>query len=301
MSDNQKSNPNLLWGTRCYLIGHMQYIDGRGWRNLVKEALKDTGIIFFDPYIKPFVHDIPEDEESRDQMKRWMETGQYDLAQQRMWDVRGYDLRLCDICDFFVAHINPVVASWGSAEELVTINREKKPIFLSIEGGKTKTPLWEMGKFPHKYMYDSVQEIIDTIKAIDGGVVKMNSDRWKLLKKVHRSALSISGDMIYMATPYSHPDKAVMTARYNKVNKVCAKLLASGQYVYSPITHNHPLAELEALPRGWEFWKGFDKRMLMCCSRVVVLRQEGWEQSTGVQAEINLALEMGLPVEYMDP
>jgi hypothetical protein len=33
---------------------------------------------------------------------------------------------------------------------------EKKPLFLSIEGGKKKTPLWLMGVVPHKYIYDSI-------------------------------------------------------------------------------------------------------------------------------------------------
>lgn len=180
------TNPNLLWRTRCYLIGHMQYADGRGWRNTVKDSLKDTGIIFFDPYIKPFIHDIPEDEKARQQMKEWMDMGQYDIIQQRMWEIRGYDLRLCDICDFFIVHIVPEIASWGSAEEITTIIREKKPVFMAIEGGKNKCPLWLMGKIPHKYMYGTVEEIIQTIKAIDAGIIKMNSDRWKLLKKEYR-------------------------------------------------------------------------------------------------------------------
>ena len=34
--------------------------------------------------------------------------------------VRSYDLNLVDRSDFIVAHILPDVASWGSAEELVT-------------------------------------------------------------------------------------------------------------------------------------------------------------------------------------
>jgi hypothetical protein len=160
----------------------MQYTDGRGFREKVKTELSNRNIQFFDPYYKPFVHDVPEDEKSREQMLGWMETEQYDLVQTRMWDVRGYDLRLCDICDFFIAHINPSVASWGSAEELTTVVREKKPIFLSVEGGKKKTPLWIMGKIPHKYIYNNIDEIIDTVKAIDDGIIKLNNDRWKLLK-----------------------------------------------------------------------------------------------------------------------
>jgi hypothetical protein len=173
---------NLLSKTKCYLIGHMQYMNGRGWRDEVKKELASCNINFFDPYHKPFLHEVPEDEGSRDEMKKWMETEQYDLVTERMWAVRGYDLRLCDICDFFIAHINPQVASWGSAEEIVTVIRAKKPLFLSVEGGKTKTPLWLMGAIPHKYIYNSVEEIIDTVKHIDVGVIKMSSDRWKLLK-----------------------------------------------------------------------------------------------------------------------
>lgn len=173
---------NLLQKTRCYLIGHMQYENGRGWREIVKKRLVTRNITFFDPYFKPFVHDIPEDEDSRSQMIHWMETEQYDLVTSRMWSIRGYDLRLCDVCDFFIAHINPSVASWGSAEEITTVIKQKKPLFLSVEGGKKKTPLWLMGMMPHKYIYNNVDEVMDTIEAIDDGIIKINSDRWKLLK-----------------------------------------------------------------------------------------------------------------------
>jgi hypothetical protein len=161
----------------------MQYADGRGWRDIVKKELEFSNITFFDPYHKPFVNDIPEDEGARHDMKHWMETGQYDLVTERMWAVRGYDLRLCDICDFFIAHIIPEKASWGSAEEITTVIRAKKPLFLSVEGGRNKCPLWLMGALPHKYIYNSIDEVISTVKNIDAGIIKMSSDRWKLLKQ----------------------------------------------------------------------------------------------------------------------
>lgn len=177
---------NLLKDTRCYLIGHMQYMNGEGWRDRVKATLSSRGIKFYDPYHKPFVHDIPEDESSREEMLHWMDTEQYDLVQQRMWAVRGYDLRLCDVCDFFIAHLIPNVASWGSAEEISNIIRQKKPLFLSIEGGKKKTPLWLMGVVPHKYIYNNIEEVIQTIQYIDDGIIRLTSDRWKLLKLEYR-------------------------------------------------------------------------------------------------------------------
>jgi hypothetical protein len=101
-----------------------------------------------------------------------------------MKPVRGYDLRLCDICDWFIAVIKPEIASWGSAEEITTVIREKKPLFLVIDHpqGKRATPLWLMAIMPHKYIYSTLQEALDTVEAIDKGIIKMTSDRWKLLK-----------------------------------------------------------------------------------------------------------------------
>ena len=44
-------NTGVLDKTRCYLVGHMQYADPGDWREVVKEALKDTNIIFFFEFI----------------------------------------------------------------------------------------------------------------------------------------------------------------------------------------------------------------------------------------------------------
>lgn len=181
-SESTLKGKNLLWNTRCYLIGHMQYSNGEGWRNEVKEQFKGRGIKFYDPYHKPFVHDVPEDDASRQQMLHWMETEQYDLVHLTMKSIRGYDLRNCDLCDWFIAVIKPEVASWGSAEEITTIIRQKKPLFLVIDHpkGKKATPLWLMAIMPHKYIYSNLQDAINTAIAIDDGIIKMTSDRWKL-------------------------------------------------------------------------------------------------------------------------
>jgi hypothetical protein len=175
---------NILKNTRCYLIGHMEFLNGRGWRETTKKELGGRKIKFFDPYFKPFLDDVPEDEASRQEMMHWRETEQYDLVAERMKSVRGYDLRLCDVCDWFIAVINPKVASWGSSEEVTTLIREKKPVFLVIDDpkGKKACPLWLFGVLPHKYIYNNLNEVLETVKAIDDGIIKINSDRWKLLK-----------------------------------------------------------------------------------------------------------------------
>jgi hypothetical protein len=177
---------NFLKKTRVYLIGHMEYTDGRGWRNDVKDELTPRGITVFDPYEKPFLNEIKEDEDARNDLKSWMRFGEYDKVTERMHEVRSDDLRLCDISDFFIAKIQPSIASWGSAEELTTANRMKKPIFLVVEGGKEKCPLWLMGMLKHKYIYNSVEEALDIIKKIDDGIIVPDSTRWRLLKPSFR-------------------------------------------------------------------------------------------------------------------
>ena len=112
-----------------------------------------------------------------------MEKGSFEEVARRMRTVRTYDLNLVDRSDFIIAHIIPAVASWGSAEELVTAIRMKKPVFISMEGGKKKTPLWMMGQLPHKYIYDSLEEIVEMIKKIDSGQQSIDDDRWRLLNK----------------------------------------------------------------------------------------------------------------------
>ena len=133
---------NLLNRTKTYLVGHMQYLSGRDWRGELTEQLAPLNILCFNPYDKPFMKDVLEDEETREEMDVWMKTKQYDRVTDRMKTVRSYDLNLVDRSDFIVAHIVPDVASWGSAEEIVTAVRMKKPVFVSMEGGKCKTPLW---------------------------------------------------------------------------------------------------------------------------------------------------------------
>jgi hypothetical protein len=130
--------------------------------------------------------DITETEDDVSQMKQDMQEGNFDLVGSQMRTIRSYDLNLVDRSDFIIAHLIPDLASWGSAEEIVTAVRMKKPTFISIEGGKNKTPLWLMGMIPHKYIYNSLDEIIYMLYNIDNGKKSIDSDRWRLLKKEYR-------------------------------------------------------------------------------------------------------------------
>ena len=66
---------NTLFKTRTYLVGHMHYASGRNWRDRVEEELRPLGIRIFNPYKKPFVKDVSEDEEDRLSLAHCMEQG----------------------------------------------------------------------------------------------------------------------------------------------------------------------------------------------------------------------------------
>ena len=84
-------------------------------------------------------------------------------------------------------------------------------------------------------------------------------------------------------------------------NKAAGLLMRRGLFVFSPISHTHPIALACDLPRGFEYWGSYDRAMLARCGKMVVLKIDGWQDSVGVQAEIEIARALGITIEYMDP
>lgn len=176
----------ILFKTRCYLVGQMQYGDGISWRRRLSSFLRGLGVVPYDPYQKPFVDAYEENESVREALLEKMQDGDFESVAEYMKQVRALDLNLCDRSDFIVAYINPKIPTCGSWEEIFTSNRMKKPIFIAIEGGKKEAPLWLMGTLPHKYIYDSVEDIMNTLTDINSGKISIDSSRWRLLSYEYR-------------------------------------------------------------------------------------------------------------------
>src|SRR5262245_52054120 len=106
--------------------------------------------------------------------------------------------------------------------------------------------------------------------------------------------------MIYLASPYSHPDAAVREQRFQAACAATARLLLDGHRVYSPVVHGHPLVRF-GLSADWSFWERFDRPHLQTCDEVVVLTLDGWRESVGLQAELRHAGVLGKKVRYVEP
>ena len=109
--------------------------------------------------------------------------------------------------------------------------------------------------------------------------------------------------VIYLATPYNHPDPEVREQRYRRALEYATILLGIGAFVYSPILHNHhPIAIKADLGRGWEFWKAFDCALIERCDILAVAQIEGWQESVGIKAEESYARSIRMPIRYLsDP
>ncbi len=112
------------------------------------------------------------------------------------------------------------------------------------------------------------------------------------------------GKMVYLASPYSHADKAVEAERFTAAVKACGWLMNNCpdiQCFFSPIAHSHAISLVCILPGAWQFWAAADEALLSRCSEIWVLCIPGWRTSTGINAEIKIAVKYGLGVKYVIP
>lgn len=104
----------------------------------------------------------------------------------------------------------------------------------------------------------------------------------------------------YLAAPFTSPDPEVAASRERAVKLAASKLIRDGNIVFSPVNYGHGVEGLvEDLSQ--DEWYRFDLVFLRRCDSVTVLTLPGWEQSIGVNIEIDQAKRLGIPVYYLDP
>lgn len=109
--------------------------------------------------------------------------------------------------------------------------------------------------------------------------------------------------LVYLASPYSHPNPAKKEERFRLACEAAGTLMKSGQTVFSPIAHSHPIEQhfRDGRAEGHDFWLKQDFAVLAHCSKLVVLAIDGWEKSKGVAAEMEFAAQHGIPVSFLVP
>lgn len=106
--------------------------------------------------------------------------------------------------------------------------------------------------------------------------------------------------LIYLASPYSHPEAEVREARFQDACRAAGALMKAGLNVFSPIAHSHPMATLGDVPPVHDCWYGYDLAYLPFCRGMIVLMLPGWCDSKGIYGEVAAANAQGIPVRHYE-
>jgi len=106
--------------------------------------------------------------------------------------------------------------------------------------------------------------------------------------------------VVYMAMPYSvgNADPVVRACRYNFSCDLAAKLLETGFYVFSPITHSHPISQCMNNSKHHDFWLKQDEVYMDMCETVFIYSglDEIWRNSDGIDYEIDYMRKSNKPI-----
>ena len=166
-----------LKGSRVYLCGAISYVTEDDWRSGMGEWLKEKGVTVLDPLNKPLVG-FDENLESKNRRLSLREQENWDQIAAEMRLIRCIDLRMVDICDFIIVHIDLNTYTVGTWEEVTLANRQKKPILMVVRQSKKATPDWVFGMFNHETVFNNWTELKDYLDAVDIGII--TPKRWRI-------------------------------------------------------------------------------------------------------------------------
>ena len=173
---------NRLKGQRVYLAGAMDRVPDRGitWRDNITPILQELNITVFDPLKKTGNVGI-ENEETHKVKKSLKSAKNYKQLSEIMKAIRSVDLRLVDISDFLIVHLDIDTHPCGTLEEIFLANRQKKPIIIHIEQGKNACPDWLFGAMPHDMFFSSWNKVIEYLYQINTNLNINTFNRWCFL------------------------------------------------------------------------------------------------------------------------
>jgi len=116
---------------------------------------------------------------------------------------------------------------------------------------------------------------------------------------IERLKVAAGDGFLYLASPYSkYP--AGMEQAFQDAAIATAWLLRRGVHSFCPITHSHPIAVYGGLSlTDHEIWLPADRPMMNAARGIVVCQMPTWDQSFGIQHEIDVFKAALKPVEYL--
>lgn len=104
---------------------------------------------------------------------------------------------------------------------------------------------------------------------------------------------------IFVAGPFNGVSDEIKEERVKTIKLYCVKLFTEGETPISALLMGLTFAEVGELPTDTETWIKFCEKMLKGCDELHVLMIAGWEKSSGVASEIEMANKLGIEIKYI--
>ena len=101
---------------------------------------------------------------------------------------------------------------------------------------------------------------------------------------------------VFVISPYTDDDLEVIAHRVKEAERYVASLVRQGVVVYSTIAAMDHIVKTYQLPSDYPFWQKHCEQMISCSSKVHILMLDGYDESTGVADELQIAVSMGKPI-----
>lgn len=179
----------VLWKTKCYLAGNLEYDSSSfalDWREKFNKEARKMGVITLSPTDNPLINYPKEDNKFRDILKDALKNGDYRWVHEKMKEIRSKDLCCIDYSAFVVAVINTKIPTVGAVDEIIVAKRQNKPVFLVVDGGYAKLPLWWCSYFTYDWVFSNLDSVINTLKSINRGELGLDNKYWRLLDYKYR-------------------------------------------------------------------------------------------------------------------
>lgn len=163
----------ILKNTSVYLSGPIEFEDESkpNWRlPVIEELTKRFGINVHDP-------SADEKQKRATDLKRAIEKGDFDLAENIASCFVKKDLGILDRQDFLIAYNPKGVPTTGTPCEVHHATQLKKPVMIVCPEGKKHVSKWYMGYVRHRYLFGSWDELYEYLDDVNQGK-EYNNHRW---------------------------------------------------------------------------------------------------------------------------
>lgn len=107
--------------------------------------------------------------------------------------------------------------------------------------------------------------------------------------------------LYYVGSPYTHKYKTIVNQRMTSFSEVMAKLIKHKVHPVSPLMNHFLETQVEIdFPLTWDYWQEYSKILLERCDALIIIKSEGWEESSGVVGEIKIAQDNNIPIFYVN-